>query len=42
MTPEKGWNKHKCIECGKKRAWRPVYHDGKLTGYICEDCDYEL
>jgi uncharacterized protein CbrC (UPF0167 family) len=36
------WHRHKCIDCGKHRAWRGVYHDGKLTGYICDSCDYEL
>jgi len=36
------WNKHKCYNCGKHNAWRPVYHDGKLTGYICDSCDYEI
>lgn len=36
------YSRHECIDCHKHRAWRGVYHDGKLDGYICDSCDYEI
>lgn len=36
------YSRYECIYCHKHRASRGVYHDGKLTGHICNSCDYEL
>lgn len=42
MKKKVAWNKHKCIDCGKMTGSKPLYLDGKLVGYRCESCDWEI